>query len=284
MIETGVTNRNFIRLLKAGAFGKADGEMEPMSDYKWKMLFANAGVHGVGSFIIKGAEMHRADKWFNYKGSISDLEFDEEPDINKGIDRVLRIGVKDVDGMYTSLSNGRMRKKLDDIIYDEIHGDETNLPALHLLCIIVYNINVTLTQGMRMNGIVAMGHYLRDKGDRVDYVKLDSWLSRLMMVHFADLFASVLMDVFDFDESEIPFMHHHEDNVAALMTWTFDSHKNEINDDSYLMQLTSGFSANERRAHRRSLKRGLRYMKYYPVETVSNFFSKIFKNLPEIEE
>lgn len=286
MIKTGVTNRNFIRFLKAGAFGMAGDETEPMSDFKWQRLFEIGNIHNVDAFIVKGAEMHYDDRWFNYKGSLSDLKESvaEAKDIDKEIDRILRIGVKDIDGIYTSLSNGRMRKTLDNIIYDEMHSDEKNLPALHLLCIIVYNINTTLTHGMRMDGIVTLGKYLRDKGDRVDFVKLDLWLSKLMMVHFADLLGSVLVELFGFDEGEIPFLHHREENVAELISWTLDVTGEENENESYFVQLSSGFIANDRTVIRRNLKRGLRYMRYYPLETVSNFFSKFFKNLPDIEE
>ena len=286
MINTGVINRNFIRLLNTGAFGINGEEVEPMSDFKWKRLFDIATTHNVRTYIAKGVEIHSHDRWFNYKDSVSDITEDlsEVNDIYKNIDRILRIGVKDVDGVYTSLSNGRMRKKLERIIYDETHSDEKNLPALHLLCIIVYNINMTLTHGMRMNGIVALGLYLREKGGRVDFVKLDSWLGQLLMVHFADLLGSVLVDVFGFEEGEIPFMHHHEDNVEDLISWTFDNTGEEEENESYFVQLSSGFIANDRTVIRRNLKRGLRYMRYYPLETVSNFFSKFFKNLPNVEE
>ena len=62
MITTGVTNRNFIRFLKAGAFGIADEETEPMSEYKWERLFETGRVHRVGHLILQGAEMHSSDR------------------------------------------------------------------------------------------------------------------------------------------------------------------------------------------------------------------------------
>ena len=96
MIQTGVTNRNFIRFVKAGAFGIVDEETEPMSDFKWQKLFEAAGIHKVTSIVKKGAEMHSQDRWFNYEGDMSELNTDdsEEPDIDRDIDRILRIGVK----------------------------------------------------------------------------------------------------------------------------------------------------------------------------------------------
>lgn len=286
MIVTGVTNRNFIRFLKAGAFGLVNDETEPMSNFKWQRLFEAGNINKVSTYIIRGAEMHSNDRWFNYNGNIEDLKNDmsEETDIDKNIDRILRIGVKDVDGCYTSLSNARMRKMLNNIIYDEIHSDEKNLPALHLLCLIVYNINTTLTQGMKMEGVVTLGKYLRDKGDRVDYVKLEQWLGKLMMVHFANLLGNVLVLLFDFDEGEIPFMHSIDKNAEKLLTWTFDNETSDTENESYFVQLSSGFIANDRTVIRRNLKRGFRYVRYYPLETVSNFFAKFFKNLPDIEE
>ena len=286
MITTGVTNRNFIRFLKAGAFGMADEETEPMSDYKWQRLFETALVHRVGHIILKGAEMHSSDRWFNSNGNLSELNNDvpEAEDIDAIIDRILKIGVKDVDGLYTSLSNRGLRKTLKRIIREEIRSKETNLPALHLLCLLVYNINTTLTYGMRMNGIVILGRYLREKGDRVDFVKLDLWIKRLMMVHFADLLGNILMLLFSFDEGEIPFMHSKDSNAEEILTWTLDNVGSENDNESYFVQLSSGFIANDRTVIRRNLKRGLRYVRYYPTETVSNFFSKYMKNLPQIEE
>lgn len=286
MIDAGVSNRNFIRFLKAGAFGIVGEETEPMSAYKWQKLFETANIHKVGNLILRGAEIHSDDRWFNYGGSLADLigESVEMPDIDTDIDRILRIGVKDVDGMYTSLSNLRMRNTLGNIIYSEIHSSDTNLGALHLLCLIVYNINVTLTYGMKMNGIVCLGRFLREKGDRVDFVKLEKWLGRLFMVHFASLFGNILVSIFEFDEAEIPFLHGKDEKAEKLVAWTLENSSAENEKESYFIQLSSGFIANDRTVIRRNLKRGLRYLPYYPFETISNFFSKFMKNLPEIEE
>ena len=286
MINTGVSNRNFIRFLKAGAFGIVDEETEPMSAYKWKKLFETGNIHNVGDLVIKGAEIHSDDRWFNYGSSLAELNSESVsmPDINSQIDRILRIGVKDVDGLFTTLSSRSLRNVLDKIIYNEIHSNETNIASLHVLCLIVYNINVTLTHGMRMNGIVSLGKYLRERGDRVDFVKVETWLKKLLMVHFANLFGSVLVSLFDFEESEIPFMHGTDAKVEKLLAWTFDNSSVENEKESYFVQLSSGFIANDRKVIRRNLKRGLRYMPYYPIETISNFFLKFFKNIPEMDE
>ena len=78
MINVGVTNRNFIRFLRAGAFGIVDDETEPMSKYKWEKLFETADVHKVADILIKGAEIHSADRWFNYDGALPELNDESE--------------------------------------------------------------------------------------------------------------------------------------------------------------------------------------------------------------
>ena len=104
------------------------------------------------------------------------------------------------------------------------------------------------------------------------------------MTHFANLLGNILVSLFNFEKSEIPFMRHEDSNADALLSWTLETSDVGSENESYFVQLSSGFIANDRTVIRRNLKRGLRYMRYYPLETVSNFFSKFMKNLPNIEE
>ncbi len=57
-----------------------------------------------------------------------------------------------------------------------------------------------------------MGNYLRTKGDKVDFVKLEKWLRKLRIQRMAQLQGSVLIPFFEFEQDEIPF-------VRRVETW-----------------------------------------------------------------
>ena len=51
-----------------------------------------------------------------------------------------------------------------------------------------------------------MGRFLRKKGDKVDFIKLESWFHKLGVNRMAQLHGSVLISLFGFHIDELPFM------------------------------------------------------------------------------
>lgn len=49
-----IIKRDFLRLLRSGAFGEEDDAIEPMSRFKWDILFHVAQIHNVLGVLFKG--------------------------------------------------------------------------------------------------------------------------------------------------------------------------------------------------------------------------------------
>lgn len=99
-------------------------------------------------------------------------------------------------------------EKYRSAIFDnERHVMDTSVETLRLLNIIIYNTDKFIGGRLSVNGIIAIGKYLRNEGDKVDYVKLDGWLARLRIRHIASYLSSVLLYVFRFEAAELPFLY-----------------------------------------------------------------------------
>lgn len=93
------------------------------------------------------------------------------------------------------------------IFENERHVMDTSIETLRLLNIIIYNTNRFIDGKLSVNGIIAIGKYLRNDGDKVDYVKLDAWLAKLHIRHIASFLSSVLLYIFNFETAELPFLY-----------------------------------------------------------------------------
>ena len=135
-----------------------------------------------------------------------------------------------------------------------------------------------------LSGIIELGSYLRNKGDKVDFVKLDTWLGKLQLRRMAQLQGSMLMSVFNFEQDELPFVRHVEAAANKLVLRSVTHSASDTAEEWHFRQLSSGFVQNNSALLRRNLRRSLRYITYAPLETVSNFFNNFARSLQEIEE
>lgn len=104
-------------------------------------------------------------------------------------------------------SNNIIEKRRARIFDDERHSIDTSIDTLQLLNLLIYNITSMETSGISLQGIVAVGQYLRQNGQNVDFVKLDKWISRLFIKRMSSLIASILVEVFGFEAAEVPFLY-----------------------------------------------------------------------------
>ena len=100
------------------------------------------------------------------------------------------------------MCNSVLRKRLKKIQTEERHHIDASMITLDLLNIIVKNTESILNSGISLKYITEIGSFLRTKGDKVDFVKLDNWLSSLHIQRMAQLEGSILISVFGFDEEE----------------------------------------------------------------------------------
>ena len=163
--------------------------------------------------------------------------------------------IADMPAGEVTLSNPLLNKRLKKIQKAESQAADSSIETVYLLRIIIANVNATMNHGIPVRGIIQLGQYLRSRGDKVDFIKLERWLSKLHISRFAQLQGNILIALFGFDTEE----------------WHF-------------RQGNSVFVHNNQKLLRRNLRRSMRYMDYAPLETTSNFLLNFSRSLSEIEE
>ncbi|MGI6242325.1 MAG: hypothetical protein ACOYJK_02120 [Prevotella sp.] len=261
-----VITRNFFRLLRSGALNEYE-PLEPMSAFKWGRLGQMVHAQHVEGPALKGIRNHQYDEMMNIpKQLISEIV--ETP----------------ATPSTPQLSNRFLNHRLKKIEAAERHAIDTNVGSLDILKIIVENVSTMLNKGMMLSGIIQLGSYLRIKGDKVDFVKLEKWLSKLHIRRMAQLQGSMLMAVFNFEQDEIPFVQREEPAAYNLVIRSVLHTANDTAEEWHFRQSRSGFVRNNSTLTRRNLRRSLRYVVYAPLETISNYFHNFARSLQEIEE
>lgn len=278
MKQENIIQRNYFRLIRAGAF-EDPTPVEAMSPFKWRRLYDMVESQRVVATFVRGAGKHIHDDQLNLPQDVIDRAHayvDAHPaPPTTGATPALP---------DATLSNRLLNRRLNRIAEAERHAIDTSTESIGILQLIVFNVDAMLNRGMSLDGIIKLGQYLRAVGDRVDFVKLDSWLVRLHLVRMAELQGNILISVFGFEQDEIPFVHR-PDREAYTITLRAVSH---LVDDTvkewHFRQGRAGFVENNSRILRRNLRRSIRYFVYAPIETTSNFFSGIGRSLSEIDE
>lgn len=257
--------RNFFRLVRSGALSEQD-DIEPMSHFKWQRLGQMVRAQNVTAIALKGIGNLLPGEWTNIPDDF--LEGDATADKAK----------------TASLSNTLLNHRLKGIVNGELHSIDTNVASLNVLNIIVGTVSTMLNRGMMLKGILQLGSYLRNDGDKVDFVKLDRWLGKLHLRRMAQLQGSMLISVFQFEKDEIPFVQRLEPAAYNLVLRSVAHTAADTAEDWHFRQSRSGFVTNNSSLLRRNLRRSLRYLAYAPIETTSNYFNNFTRSLQEIEE
>lgn len=260
-----IITRNFFRLLLSGAL-KEKEDIEPMSLFKWRRLSQMAYAQNVEDTVKAGILSLPSDMWTNIPEGLLDKENGNNKD-----DQL-------------SLVNHSLSKRFKKIEQKELHAIDTNVGALDVLRIILSTVSMMLNRGVMIKGILQLGTYLRTKGDKVDFVKLDSWLGKLNLRRMAQLQGSMLIAVFGFDKEELPFVNREEPAAYNLVVRSMIHTANDTAEEWHFRQNRSGFVTNNSSLLRRNLRRSLRFITYAPIETVRNYFSNFTLSLQEIEE
>ena len=166
-----IIHRNLFRLLRSSAFDEYE-ELEPMSPFKWRRLLQIADVQGMAPYIQLGVVSQRRTK--------SELCIPEEiikqlnsvstvvPNVNTTLMKLLKLD--------PHLSNYFLNRRLKKIKADEESSSEGSVETIQLLNVIIYNVNQTLNRGLDLHGIIELGRFLRNRGDSVDFIKIETWL------------------------------------------------------------------------------------------------------------
>lgn len=266
-----IIKRNFFRLLRSGALNEYV-TLEPMTTFKWNRLFQMAASQNVVSIALKGIKNHQYDNNIHMPQKLI-LDLQEMTD-------------KDEQEWFTNphLSNPTLNKRLKKIKHDERHAIDTSMETLQLLDIIIFNVNHILAKGISVRGIIELGSYLRTRGDKVDFIKLETWLSKLHLQRMAQLQGSILIVVFNFEQDEIPFVENVEREAYPLILRTLTHTEIDTTKEWHFREGKAGFVQNNNKVLRRNLRRSMRYINYSPIETSSHFIANLVRSLSEIEE
>ena len=191
--------------------------------------------------------------------------------------------VNDVPAGEVKMNNSFLNRRLSKIQEDERHAIDTSIETIYLLRIIVANVNGMLANGINLRGIIQLGDYLRTRGDKVDFVKLEKWLAKLRIQRIAQLEGSVLITFFNFEQDEIPFVKLVERGAYKLTLRSLYYNIKDMEDIKF-QQSQVGFVHTTGGSMRKNLRRSMRFFGYAPIESASNFFNGFFRSLSEIEE
>lgn len=186
---------NLLILTECGAFGTTptEGSLDYMSPYKWRQLVAAAEQLKILPYVALGAEQLKGNK--TLIPALYDCLSDPE--------RKLTVETYDVGEVH--LINHWTDKRLEDLKEEEMNSRETSDETLMLLDIIVRNAVSMIQKDIDVDGIIAVGLYIRQNKDRIDYVKLGKWLSRIGMVKMASLIGNMLVLNMHLPAEEVPF-------------------------------------------------------------------------------
>jgi len=275
-----IIQRNFFRLIRIGAFEQKE-QIEPMSVYKWGRLYQLAVMHDVAGYVYEGLQnskgqffLHLTDKqWQLWEKTINEirkksLHADDEPDEFLRADH---------------LTNPLLNKKLQTILDDE----QSDLRTRQILLTIIRVSRHILNEGVPIRQLVELGICLRTEGHHADFTTLGKWLKSLQLQQVAKLEASLLMELLGFEKEEIAFAGEKRDkNVEQVAQELIEFTNNTRIRDFYFLQdegevfvHTSNGSAMLGHIHRSA-----RYFRYYPSETLTNFFASFAHSLTHIEE
>lgn len=266
--------RNFFRLIRSGAFNEYE-PIERMSDYKWRQLLGIVVRQNVVAITVNGIRNSQYDN----AGNIPKYIVNEFFDLQNKVNASSKVSIP-----QPSMSNLWLNKRLKKIRHNEHHAIDTSSETLEMLNIIVYNTNQLLTYGISFGNIVLIGKYLRSRGGNIDFVKLDHWLKLLGLRNIAQFEGNILISTLHFSQDEIPFVNNgdakaYRRSLRALSTM----HQN--NPEQWQIQEgRSGFIYADTGALRQNVWHKLKYLRYAPIETMSNLLQNIASSLSKIEE
>lgn len=267
-----------MRLLRAGMFHDFD-EIEPMSTFKWRRLMQWAASMGVADVAARGARN------FQYSRNLpSDASLFSVPDNAEAYEKLAAEAMSD-----KHFSNYLLNHRLQNIYEDELHADEPSPETVRMLNLLIFNITSLLNTDVSLPPLLITGQFLRKSGDMVDFLKLQQWIERLGMQHFASLIGCLLTDALGFGADEVPFITEQRSEAAPMLEQNImkaaANPALQADDDTPYFTLNSaGFVTASGRKFRRSIRTTLRFFTYSPAMATGAFIQQVSHNLKDIEE
>lgn len=280
-----IIKRNFLRLLRLGAFGENE-VIEPMSKFKWEVIFHIANIHNVVGVIFDGIAKNKENEALIPQDIILKYKkiLDEEGYGIKAQATGSRPSVQLPDAGLSHMCNGFLNARLKRIRENEPQSADASVETLNMLDIIVQATECTMTYGLSFATILRIGIYLRVDGDKIDFVKLENWLRKLNLTRMAQLEGSILIDIFGFEMDEIPFVNKMEPSAHKIAIEALEKPIRIDIEEWKISQKSTIFLANNSKAMMKTVKNSMKYFFFAPVEASSNFLHRFASSLSNLEE
>ena len=280
-----IIKRNFLRLLRLGAFGENE-VIEPMSKFKWEVIFHIANIHNVVGVIFDGIAKNKENEALIPQDIILKYKkiLDEEGYGIKAQATGSRPSVQLPDAGLSHMCNGFLNARLKRIRENEPQSADASVETLNMLDIIVQATECTMTYGLSFATILRIGIYLRVDGDKIDFVKLENWLRKLNLTRMAQLEGSILIDIFGFEMDQIPFVNKMEPSAHKIAIEALEKPIRIDIEEWKISQKSTIFLANNSKAMMKTVKNCMKYFFFAPVEASSNFLHRFASSLSNLEE
>lgn len=157
-------------------------------------------------------------------------------------------------------------------------------PTLALLRLMLLVSADLLSGAPLLSHLADMAVFLRAEGDKVDYVKLQQWISRLRIGPMAQLEGSLLQSFLGFTPDEVPFMEPDEQFNAEPFAEALCTAGSA--DGWHFRQLSGNVfvSAVGSKDMFRQVRNSARNLRYYPTEGIAVLAAAFTRSLSDIEE
>lgn len=266
-----IIERDFFRLLRAGAFGREE-QIEPLSVWKWNRLYQLSEMHDVAPLTYKGLQLCQGQFFVQVPEQLlqqwAEAVNHDEGDANDLL-------------LADHLTNPVLNHKLQSILDAENSNTETRTVLLHLTGIARFVMNA----GIPVKRATELGVYIRQQSARIDYDQLQTWICQLKLEPMAQLAAVMLVKLLGFTPDELPFIGLTTDERMNRQVHEMIRQKNSHTEEWYFSQGKDIFvHTSNPSAMMWHVRRSARYFKYFPAETLTNFFASFAHSLSHIEE
>lgn len=253
-----------------------------MSVFKWGRLYQLSVMHTIIPYVYEGINRCRSQFFLH-------LSAKQEEEWRQALREYQAQAEQQSDEMEEDellrpdrLTNPLLNHRLQDILDDE-HSDIT---TRQLLLIIIRIVRHLFNEGMPIRQLTELGIFLRKNQDRIDYVTLGKWIEQLHLTQMIQLICEFLIKMYGFTEDEIPFLQKRREKPIEQIAQELIEFTNTRSQNWYFSQQDGGiFVHNSNSSATFShVRRSARYFRYYPSESVTNFFSSFVHSLSHIEE
>ena len=275
-----IIQRNLFSLLRSGAF-QTQEDIEPMSAFKWNKLYQLTVMHNITPFVYDGILrcknnffLHLTDKQKqDWEKAVADYRVKEKRQSEQEEDEFLR-----PDRLTNPLLNRRLQAILDD--------EHSDLTSRQLLLILLRVVRHLFNEGMPIRQLTELAIFLRSNSQRINFDVVGQWIERLKLTQMAQLSGEFLIRLFNFEEADIPFLKGRKEKGIERIAKELIEFTDTRSQDWYFSQEDGGIFVHNTNSSATfsHVRRSARYFKYYPSESVTNFFLSFIHSLSHIEE